>query len=366
MEDDFALLFENDWPLLDVRSPVEFAKGAFPGSCNIPLLSDSQRSEIGKTYRSHGHDAAMALGHRLVRGPAKAQLVSQWREFILANPRTRLYCFRGGQRSRIAQQWLHEAGVDVPLVAGGYKALRGYLLGVLESASKLELLVIAGKTGTGKTGLVASSPRGIDIEHAARHRGSAFGALPTPQPAQISFENELAIALLKLARKSPQPQTLLVEDESRSVGSLAIPQALFERMKQAPLAVLEAPFELRVETILRDYVLDNLAVRERNFPGQGKALLAKSLLASVARIRRRLGATEHRIASELLQSALAASDESEAAALHRRWIGHLLTRYYDPMYEYQLARKESRVRFRGSLEQVAEWCRSYTSCSAMA
>lgn len=33
---DYQRLFLNDVPLVDVRAPIEFAKGAFPGTVNLP------------------------------------------------------------------------------------------------------------------------------------------------------------------------------------------------------------------------------------------------------------------------------------------------------------------------------------------
>ncbi len=355
---DFAEIFRRDVPLLDVRSPVEFARGAFPASRNIPLLSDDQRSEIGTVYRKQGGAAALALGHRLVGSGAREQLIGRWRAFVRANPRARLYCFRGGQRSHIVQGWLAARGVDIPLVPGGYKALRNFLLAVLEQASRKRLLVIAGKTGCGKTHLINSLPGAIDIEGAARHRGSAFGALPGPQPGQIDFENVLAIALLKLDFESLP--ALIVEDEGRAVGSRAIPHELFKAMRQAPVALVEESLESRVETILRDYILANLAAWEAHCPGAGGEKLEQSLLTGLGKIRRRLGGGNHEAAGKLMRRAFAAAGE-ERIEWHREWIALLLGNYYDPMYEYQLARKRHRIEFRGSRRQVAQWCRDYLS-----
>ncbi len=363
LHSDFALLFRRDRPLLDVRSPVEFARGAFPASNNIPLLTDAQRAAVGTLYRRRGGEAATALGRKLVSGESKSRLVGRWRDFIERNPEARLYCFRGGQRSHIAQQWLREEGLDVPLVPGGYKALRNFLLRVLEEAAKLDFLVVAGKTGCGKTHLLAELPCALDIEGAARHRGSAFGALPVPQPSQIDFENAMAVALLKLEFESLP--ALIVEDESRAVGSLAIPPALFDRMRQAPLALVEESLEVRVETILRDYLLANLAAWRDLRPEQGAAMLEQSLLASLGKIRRRLGDSGFREAGALMRRAFAAGT-GENPAPHRQWIAFLLKHYYDPMYEFQLARKLARVRRRGRREEIARWCRCYISSSATA
>ena len=363
MQSDFALLFKRDCPLLDLRSPVEFARGAFPGSSNIPLLTDAQRAEVGTMYRRRGGEAATALGHKLVSGESRRRLVDRWRTFAERNLDARMYCFRGGQRSHIVQQWLGEEGIDIPLVPGGYKALRGFLLRALEAAAKLDFLVIAGKTGSGKTRLLGELPWALDIEGAARHCGSAFGALPGPQPSQIDFENVMAAALLKLEFESLP--VLIVEDESRAVGSLAIPEVLFNRMKQAPLALVEESLEVRVETILRGYILANLAAHEDHSPGEGRVLLERSLLASLEKIRPRLGDSGCREAGALMRRAFTVG-KRESLALHRRWISYLLKNYYDPMYEYQLARKLARVRWRGRREEIARSCRSYVSSSASA
>jgi tRNA 2-selenouridine synthase len=40
--------------------------------------------------------------------------------------------------------------------------------------------------------------------------------------------------------------------------------------------------------------------------------------------------------------------------LHRRWIELLLTRYYDPMYEYQINRREGEVLARGNRDEIIE------------
>ncbi|HCQ35909.1 MAG TPA: tRNA 2-selenouridine(34) synthase MnmH, partial [Alcanivorax sp.] len=55
-------------PLLDVRAPVEFAKGAFPTASNLPLLDDNERHRVGIRYKQQGQQAAIDLGNELVSG----------------------------------------------------------------------------------------------------------------------------------------------------------------------------------------------------------------------------------------------------------------------------------------------------------
>jgi tRNA 2-selenouridine synthase len=41
--------------------------------------------------------------------------------------------------------------------------------------------------------------------------------------------------------------------------------------------------------------------------------------------------------------------------LHKEWIAELLTHYYDPMYEYQLEKKQHRIQFCGSHDEIMDW-----------
>ena len=38
--DGYADILNRGVPLLDVRAPVEFSQGAFPGANNLPLMED--------------------------------------------------------------------------------------------------------------------------------------------------------------------------------------------------------------------------------------------------------------------------------------------------------------------------------------
>ena len=75
------------------------------------------------------------------------------------------FCFRGGQRSHITQTWLGDAGTICPLVKGGYKALRRFLIDELEqSIATIPFIILSGKTGMGKTYLIQQLPYSIDLE----------------------------------------------------------------------------------------------------------------------------------------------------------------------------------------------------------
>jgi tRNA 2-selenouridine synthase len=199
--DNYRELFLNDVPMMDARAPVEFLKGAFPGVVNLPLMTDTERQRVGTCYKQQGQEAAIALGYQLVSGATKDERIAAWAAFAQAHPQGYLYCFRGGLRSQITQQWLKsEAGIEYPRVIGGYKAMRSFLLDTTEQAlAECGFQVLGGMTGTGKTDVLLQLSNSLDLEGHAHHRGSSFGRHVSPQPAQIDFENRLAIDSSKSA-----------------------------------------------------------------------------------------------------------------------------------------------------------------------
>ena len=112
--ENYLDLFLNDIPMMDVRAPVEYEKGAFPHTINQPLMNDEERHLVGIRYKQKGQDSAIELGNELVCGEIKTKRIEQWLAFAQKHPEGYLYCFRGGLRSRTTQQWIREAGIEYP------------------------------------------------------------------------------------------------------------------------------------------------------------------------------------------------------------------------------------------------------------
>ena len=191
--DDYRSLFLNETLLLDVRAPIEFDQGAFPFTENLPLINDQERADIGLRYKNLGQDEAIELGHKLVQGKVKNARINNWSIFFEQHPEGALYCFRGGMRSKISQQWIYEkTGKIFPRIKGGYKAMRRFLIDELESSSqRIEPVMLGGRTGIGKTLFLKNIKQQIDLEEIFHQRGSVFGKHVTPQPTQIDIENNL-------------------------------------------------------------------------------------------------------------------------------------------------------------------------------
>jgi len=350
---DYHKIFASDLPLLDLRAPVEFARGAFEQAVNIPLMTDDERAAVGTCYKEQGQQAAIELGHRLVSGKTRAEREQAWQGFISQHPQGYLYCFRGGLRSRTVQAFLREAGVHYPLVKGGYKALRQYLLDQLIQLSEHPLVILGGKTGCNKTDFIASRDDSLDLEGAAGHRGSSFGGFAWPQSTQITFENKLAQQYIR--RGFAPGQRILLEDEGRVIGSVHVPQELREKMLTSPVVVVEEDFDFRLEQLFNEYIVKMV----QDFVGlkgeeAGRAAFSEYFHQGVFKVRKRLGMQRYQALLGLLEKATAGLHRGDLNA-YLDVLRELMVQYYDPMYEYQLGLKSERIVFRGNSAE----CRTY-------
>jgi tRNA 2-selenouridine synthase len=354
---DYRDIFLNDHAMMDTRAPVEFHNGAFPGTVNLPLMTDSEREKVGTCYKQQGQQAAIALGHQLVSGETKAERIRAWVDFARAHPDGCLYCFRGGLRSQIVQQWLKtEAGIDYPRVMGGYKAMRGFLIETTDQAvAQCDFVLVGGMTGTGKTDVILELDNSLDLEGHANHRGSSFGRRVSEQPSGIDFENRLAIDVLK--KRAKGIDQFVLEDESRLIGRCALPLALHQGMQRYPLVWLEDCLTGRVERILRDYVVNLCAEFVAAHGEQGFAMFSEHLVQALSRVHKRLGDERYRCILAVMQSALEEQARNGMTDRHRDWIELLLRDYYDPMYAYQYQKKVPRIEFIGERNAVLDYLR---------
>ena len=303
---DYRAILASDTPLIDVRAPVEFSQSAMPAAINLPLMNDEERAAVGTCYKRQGPEAALALGHKLVQGDL-----------------------------------------------GGYKALRQAAIQATDELVQRPIVLIGGCTGNGKTQLVCSRPDGIDLEGLAHHRGSSFGRTLQDQHPQATFENHLAVSLLK---KAEQQTRWVLEDEGHMIGANHLPESLRLRMAQSPLAVVEDPFDVRLERLREEYFdrmyRDFIAAygEEKGWQAYGE-YLHHGLFA----IRRRLGLQRFAQLTERLDEALVQQQRTASTEAHFAWLVPLLEEYYDPMYRYQLGKKAGKILFRGSWQEVAAW-----------
>lgn len=348
---DYRAILASDTPLIDVRAPIEFAQGAMPAALNLPLMNDGERAAVGTCYKRQGPEAALALGHQLVNGDTREQRLTAWREACLANPNGFLCCARGGQRSHITQAWLKASGVDYPLIAGGYKALRQTAIQVTDEQVQKQMVLIGGCTGSGKTLLVKQHPEGLDLEGLAHHRGSSFGRTLQAQLSQASFENALAVDLLK-----KDARRWVIEDEGRMIGSNHLPECLRESMVRSSIVVVDDPFDIRLERLREEYFERMLHAFATTYGEEaGWKEYGEYLHHGLFAIRRRLGLQRFAQLAALLEGALIEQRHTGSTEAHYTWLAPLLNDYYDPMYRYQLEKKADKIVYRGTFNEVAAW-----------
>lgn len=329
--------------LIDVRSPGEVARGAIPDGVVLPILDDAERHAVGIAYAEEGQEAAVERG-RILTNADMPHRQAAWRNAALEMP-SAFMCWRGGLRSELAQQF---AGVPgTPRVAGGYKALRAWLMHSFgPSLTRRSAFVVTGPTGSGKTDLLGDLASladllTLDLEAAANHRGSAFGSVGE-QPAQATFEHRLALPL-----HLGSERFLLLEDESRNVGSVHLPQEVFEVVRSAPLLILESSDEERLRRIHEVYAA-------RPARDVGVDATRDALARGIHKLRKRLGAAVTADLVDALEDAArqGAWDDREA---FRPIILPLLHAYYDPRYRKATPRDGRTIAARGSREELRAW-----------
>jgi tRNA 2-selenouridine synthase len=349
----YDLMREYDrYIFIDVRSPSEFARGHISGAYNIPLFSDHIRALVGACYVQQGREPAMHLAMQHV-GPQLDSLVQQAQELLQPSPglwRTRrypvfapkplvlsppsaraepveawregskgvpeqilcVYCARGGMRSASVSWLFTQFKLPVVQMSGGYKAFRNWAIEQCEQPRSV--IIISGKTGAGKTAylhtLAKNGQQIIDLEKLAQHKGSVFGGTRATQATQQQFENDLAWQWALLAAE----KTVFVEDESRKIGAVIIPEPIWTLMQHAPIYYLDMPRDQRLVRIMTEY-----GVLDKTF-----------LQSALAALAQQLGIERYNQIARMLEQ-----DCAQAAAL--------LLDYYDAKYDYQKLLKAERI-----------------------
>ena len=240
--------------VIDARSEGEFALDRLPGAVNWPSLNDAERALIGTEYKQVSPFAARKRGAALVARNVAMHI----ERHVLDRPKDwqpLVYCWRGGQRSGALSLVLSQIGFRVQVLEGGYQAYRRAVMAALEiQPLQLRFRVVCGKTGSGKSRLLAAlqaqGAQVLDLEALAHHRGSVLGRLPgIPQPTQKQFDTRVWDTM----RRFDPTRPVWVESESRKIGDLRVPERLIEAMRAAPCVQIELPQDARVALLMADY-----------------------------------------------------------------------------------------------------------------
>jgi tRNA 2-selenouridine synthase len=303
--------------VIDVRSDAEYAHAHIPGASSIPLFNDEERAIVGTIYKQQSREDAIKKGLEFFGPKMKAMLLQAERlieENNLNNKTVLVHCWRGGMRSAAVAWLLDLYGFKVYTLIGGYKSFRNWVLNELNKHHPFQIL--GGNTGSGKTivlqSLMIMNEAVVDLEGLAGHKGSAFGNIGLPkQPSQEMFENKLAIAI-KIEQEKYPNKKIWLEDESQRIGTVNIPQNMWNHMRRCEVVFLDIPFTARLDYLVNTYgKLDWNALRE-----------------AILRIQKRLGGLE-------TKTAVAALEEKNFHSCF-----DVLLKYYDKQYRKGLENRE--------------------------
>lgn len=298
-------------PVADVRSPSEYNFGHIPGAINIPLFDDKERESVGIKYKKEGRLPAIIEGLKH-SGPALAGKIAMGLKNA-SEGKLLVHCWRGGMRSE-AMAWLFSMGdLEVSVLNGGYKSYRHHITEIL--SEKRKMIVLGGMTGSSKTHVLGSlkfsGQQVLDLEKLANHKGSAFGSLgQPPQPTTEQFGNFLFNEFDTLESDLP----FWVEDESRSIGSVFLPDTFYHNMQETRVIVLVMDLKLRLPRLMEEYSF---------YPPE-------ILRESVLKISKRLG-------GDKTNDAISAIEKGDFAKAIE-----IVLYYYDKAYLFGLKKKESK------------------------
>ncbi len=225
------------------------------------------------------------------------------------------------------------------------------------AVDECDFVLVGGLTGCSKTEVIAALDNSLDLEGHANHRGSSSGRRATPQPAQIDFENRLAIDILKKRHRGVGQ--FVLEDEGRIVGSCSLPLELYQGMQGYPLSLAGGCLRAACRAYpqgLRDRSAQR--VRARGGRGGGLRRLLRLPAEEPRRHRRSASAASayQRLAAILVQ-ALEEQEPRRLGGYPSRLDRGAAQEYYDPMYAFQRQSKEDRVEFRGNQAEVIGYLR---------
>ena len=298
-------------PIADVRSPSEFNSGHIPGAINIPLFDDKERAAVGTKFKKEGRLPAILEGLKYTGPEMSSKLENALK--IAKNGKLLVHCWRGGMRSE-AMAWLFSlADIETEVLDGGYKSYRHH---ILESLSvKRKMIVLGGMTGSSKTHILkylkTTGQQVVDLEGLANHKGSAFGALGQPaQPSTEQFANILFNDWKQLSSDLP----VWVEDESRNIGSVFMPDSFYLNMQDTPAVILMMDVKTRLLRLIEEY----------------STYSPESLKTLVLKISKRLGGDKTKDAIDAIEK----GDFAKAI--------ELVLYYYDKAYLFGLKKKKSK------------------------
>lgn len=321
---------DDEYVFIDVRTPKEYQEGTIGGAYNIPLFSNEERAEIGTVYKQESVELAKKMAIEAVS--KRLPEIYEKATWILHNhKKVALFCARGGMRSQTLGSLLNAMGFKVKVVKDGYKGYRKVVIEDIEKyAATKRFVVLHGNTGVGKTYILNNlTEKGLpvlDIEGAAKHRGSLLGKVGIEEDiTQKNFEHVIYSEL-----KSIADDYVVVEAESKRLGKVIIPDCVMNSMASGDHIFVDADIDFRCDIIVSEYMED-----ERNF---------EHIYNLLHMFKKQIGEADVNMLKELMEK----EDYKSVAK-------YLMLYYYDPKYMHKAKEYEYIYNLNvGSIEEASK------------
>ncbi len=326
---------DENYLLIDVRSPSEYKSETIPSAINIPIFDDKERELIGTIYTQESVEKAKKMGIEIASSHLP-DIYDKVSEFDKKYKNLVFFCARGGFRSSSLVSLFKSIGINAIKLDGGYKGYRKYINEHLPiEVAKIRFIVLYGNTGVGKTDILKSLKNEgmdiLDLEGCANHRGSILGGVGLgEQNTQKMFES-----LVYESLKNRKTNLLFIEGESKRIGKDIIPNYLYDAMNSGINIKIEASMDRRVNNLFREYVHDT----------------DDELVFSLDNLRKYLGNKNIDRYIELI-------NKHE----YKQVIEELIIKYYDPLYEYK-SRDYNKVFYNNDVyrttKDIIKWVRTF-------
>lgn len=233
--------------LLDIRATKDFLKGHLPNAISIPF--PIRLKELRRRYSTEVPLNELNLF---------IENVEQWRESVLpyldSTSPCLIYCQSGGLRSFYFHQILQGYPSNMYFLKGGYQGYCEFQNGYFKEINFSKLYVLKGKTGSGKTAILRTlankGEQVINLSDLAKHQGSVFGnSIKEDQPTSDQFQHNLFEVCLRFDIEKP----IFIEMEGEFIGSVSLPNSLYEKLLQGIIIELNIPKMARVTYLSEQY-----------------------------------------------------------------------------------------------------------------
>ncbi|MBN2039099.1 MAG: tRNA 2-selenouridine(34) synthase MnmH [Spirochaetes bacterium] len=321
----------EEYIIIDVRSEDEFLESKIPFSVNLPILNNIERHNVGLIYAKHSRKRAVSLAYYYALQKEKLYIESIKNLTAGKSGKVIIYCWRGGRRSKYVAELFRRNNIEAVILNNGYKGFRKVVYEYLYNKT-IPIISLSGLTGCGKSEILEyiqekypSFPV-LHLEECAGHASSVFGEIRfflmgKKTCSQQQFETNIFMRILPYLNKKNNLPLFLSEKESRKIGKLVLPPAVYQSLEQELHIAIICCDKDRIKRLSVDYFAVNSSEGIKN--------IAKE------KVRQKVLSFKKRYGNEKIEQYLSLLDKGQ----YSEFLEDILKIHYDPVY--RKAKKEA-------------------------